>query len=136
MADLRDEYGNPVQLTDEHGNPVQLTDEHGNPVHLTGLATKHDTTVGTDVYTGGALGGDDRGECVAAVGVIPTEGVYGTTGALATEPPPATYGTSTVLGSDRTGANQPLGQHLSQEGVTTGEHRRSGSTSSSAVRPF
>lgn len=38
MAEIRDEYGNPIQLTDEHGNPVQLTDEHGNPMHLTGVA--------------------------------------------------------------------------------------------------
>lgn len=37
MADIRDQYGNPIQLTDEHGNPVQLTDEHGHPMHLTGV---------------------------------------------------------------------------------------------------
>ena len=39
MAEIRDEYGNPIQLTDEHGNPVQLTDEYGNPMHLTGVAS-------------------------------------------------------------------------------------------------
>ncbi|XP_047329617.1 embryogenic cell protein 40-like [Impatiens glandulifera] len=39
MAELRDEFGNPIQLTDELGNPVKLTDEHGNPVHITGVAT-------------------------------------------------------------------------------------------------
>lgn len=44
MADLRDEYGNPIQLTDEFGNPVQLTDEFGNPVHLTGVATNQGVT--------------------------------------------------------------------------------------------
>ncbi|XP_050231774.1 late embryogenesis abundant protein-like [Mercurialis annua] len=38
-ADLRDEQGNPVQLTDEQGHPVSLTDERGRPVHITGLAT-------------------------------------------------------------------------------------------------
>lgn len=47
MADLRDEYGNPIQLTDEHGNPVELTDEHGNPVHITGVATSKPPTLGT-----------------------------------------------------------------------------------------
>lgn len=39
MADLRDEHGNPIQLTDAHGNPVRLTDELGNPMHLSGVAT-------------------------------------------------------------------------------------------------
>lgn len=39
MADVRDERGNPIQLTDERGNPVELTDEFGNPMHLTGVAT-------------------------------------------------------------------------------------------------
>jgi hypothetical protein len=39
MAEIRDEYGNPIQLTDEHGNPVQLSDEYGNPMHLTGVVT-------------------------------------------------------------------------------------------------
>ncbi|KAF3435742.1 hypothetical protein FNV43_RR22834 [Rhamnella rubrinervis] len=131
-ADLRDEFGNTVQLTDEHGNPVQLTDEHGNPVHLTGLATKQDTNVGTDVYTGCAPGGDARGECVAAVSVISTEGVYGPKGAPATEPPTASYGAGTGLAGDRAGATQPLAQHLSQEGAATGEHRRSSSSSSSS----
>ncbi|KAK1431146.1 hypothetical protein QVD17_14417 [Tagetes erecta] len=43
MADIRDEYGNQIQLTDEHGRPVQLTDEHGVPVHLTGIATPVDS---------------------------------------------------------------------------------------------
>ncbi|KAL2926665.1 Late embryogenesis abundant protein [Bienertia sinuspersici] len=38
MAHLRDERGNPVELTDEHGNPVKLTDEYGNPIHLSGVA--------------------------------------------------------------------------------------------------
>ncbi|KAL4347652.1 hypothetical protein GQ457_17G002370 [Hibiscus cannabinus] len=47
MADLRDEHGNPIQLTDGHGNPVQLTDEHGNPVYVTGVATKHPGTTTT-----------------------------------------------------------------------------------------
>lgn len=41
MAELRDEYGNPIQLTDQHGNPVKLTDEFGNPMHLTGVASTH-----------------------------------------------------------------------------------------------
>ncbi|KAL8264539.1 hypothetical protein R6Q59_022669 [Mikania micrantha] len=39
MADICDEYGNPIQLTDDQGRQVQLTDEHGVPVHLTGVAT-------------------------------------------------------------------------------------------------
>ncbi|CAI0437931.1 unnamed protein product [Linum tenue] len=39
MAQLRDEYGNPVELRDELGNPVQLRDEHGNLVHIKGVAT-------------------------------------------------------------------------------------------------
>lgn len=44
-AHLRDEYGNPVQLTDEHGHPVKLTDEQGNPMQLTGVAfTSSETT--------------------------------------------------------------------------------------------
>ncbi|XP_011037467.1 PREDICTED: embryogenic cell protein 40-like [Populus euphratica] len=44
---LRDEQGNPIQLTDEYGNQVQLTDEHGNPVQITGIATtKQPPTLG------------------------------------------------------------------------------------------
>ncbi|KAL6517325.1 hypothetical protein OROMI_033026 [Orobanche minor] len=46
MADLRDEHGNPIQLTDQYGKPVQLTDEFGNPMHLTGVATTHTAGVG------------------------------------------------------------------------------------------
>ncbi|KAJ9189693.1 hypothetical protein P3X46_000954 [Hevea brasiliensis] len=46
MADLRDEHGNPIQLTDEHGNPVQPTNELGNPVHITGVATSKPLTLG------------------------------------------------------------------------------------------
>nr|AEK94075.1 dehydrin-like protein [Fagopyrum esculentum] len=38
MADLGDEYGNPMQLTDQYGNPVQLKDEYGNPMQLSGVA--------------------------------------------------------------------------------------------------
>ncbi|KAL9391422.1 hypothetical protein Peur_015342 [Populus x canadensis] len=46
-ATIRDEQGNPIQLTDEYGNPVQLTDEHGNPVQITGIATtKQPPTLG------------------------------------------------------------------------------------------
>ncbi|KAM7479331.1 hypothetical protein LguiA_027544 [Lonicera macranthoides] len=48
MADVRDEYGNPIQLTDQHGNPVQLTDEKGTPMHLTGVAT----TAATATHSG------------------------------------------------------------------------------------
>ncbi|KAK8613708.1 hypothetical protein V6N13_101465 [Hibiscus sabdariffa] len=55
MADLRDEHGNPIQLTDGHGNPVQLTDEHGNPVYVTGVATKHP---GTTAMLSGLMGHD------------------------------------------------------------------------------
>ncbi|XP_038902143.1 embryogenic cell protein 40-like isoform X1 [Benincasa hispida] len=56
MANVRDEHGNPVQLTDERGNPVQLTDEFGNPMHLTGVVatspSKLDSTTTTPVsYT-------------------------------------------------------------------------------------
>ncbi|XP_031252208.1 late embryogenesis abundant protein [Pistacia vera] len=51
MADLRDECGNPIQLTDEHGNPVQLTDEYGNPMQLTGVAlTKGEPTATSQVH--------------------------------------------------------------------------------------
>ncbi len=46
MANLRDEHGNPIQLTDEHGNPVQPTNELGNPVHITGVATSKPLTLG------------------------------------------------------------------------------------------
>ncbi|MFS7920887.1 putative dehydrin [Helianthus anomalus] len=58
MADICDEYGNPIQLTDEHGRQVQLTDEHGVPVHLTGVATTVDsvqragTTAGPETHGG------------------------------------------------------------------------------------
>lgn len=69
MAEIRDQYGNPVQLTDEHGNPVQLTDEHGHPMHLTGVATTkiHDepdreTTGGTFASTGVDVGVDGAKE--------------------------------------------------------------------------
>lgn len=51
MADLRDEYGNPIQLTDEQGCPVQLTDEYGNPVHITGIATKQAPEAVTVTHT-------------------------------------------------------------------------------------
>lgn len=44
MADLRDEHGNPIQLTDQYGHPVQLTDEYGHPMHLTGVATTAGST--------------------------------------------------------------------------------------------
>lgn len=50
MADLRDEYGNPIQLTDELGNPVQLTDECGNPMHLTGVARTKDAAAASQVH--------------------------------------------------------------------------------------
>jgi YD repeat-containing protein len=78
-ATIRDEQGNPIQLTDEHGNPVQLTDEHGNPVQITGIATTKqpptlgnvssdqvpgtgllsstDATKGTDIHETGQHGG-------------------------------------------------------------------------------
>ncbi|KAL6494809.1 Plant dehydrin [Orobanche gracilis] len=46
MADLRDEHGNPIQLTDQYGKPVQLTDEFGNPMHLTGVATTNTAGLG------------------------------------------------------------------------------------------
>ncbi|KAJ6707911.1 DEHYDRIN XERO 2-RELATED [Salix viminalis] len=36
---IRDEQGNPIQLTDEHGSPVHLTDEHGDSVQIIGIAT-------------------------------------------------------------------------------------------------
>lgn len=126
MADLRDEHGNPVQLTDEHGNPVQLTDEHGNPMHITGLATKHDTTVGSGVYTGSAPAGNEaRGEdVVAAIDVISSTivGVSGPTGLLAADQPPAgTYGTTAA-------ADQPH-----QQAHEDFEHRRSSSSSSGSV---
>ncbi|GMH02782.1 hypothetical protein Nepgr_004621 [Nepenthes gracilis] len=56
MADLRDEQGNPIQLTDQYGNPVQLTDEYGNPMHLSGVA--YSTTAACTATTGPvALGG-------------------------------------------------------------------------------
>lgn len=57
MADIRDQAGNPIQLTDELGRPVQLTDEFGRPMHLTGVATTEDsglhagTTIGSDLKT-------------------------------------------------------------------------------------
>ncbi|WCJ40937.1 dehydrin LEA [Euphorbia peplus] len=64
MADIRDAYGNPIQLTDEQGYPVQLTDEHGNPVHITGIATS-EAPVGTtvdvvDVPATGLLANTDK----------------------------------------------------------------------------
>ncbi|XP_074289638.1 uncharacterized protein LOC141614794 [Silene latifolia] len=37
-GNLRDEHGNPIELTDEQGHPVKLTDEHGNPIRLSGVA--------------------------------------------------------------------------------------------------
>lgn len=131
MADLRDEHGNPVQLTDGHGNPVQLTDEHGNPMHITGLATKHDTTVGSGVYTVGAPAGSEArgGEVVAAIDVISSTivGVSGPTGPLAADQPPAgTYGTTAA-------ADQPHQQAHEDVAAAAGEHRRPSSSSSSSV---
>lgn len=60
MADIRDEHGNPIELTDEHGNPVVLTDERGNPMRLTGVATKIGPLRGGGVE--GASGGHGNGE--------------------------------------------------------------------------
>ncbi|XP_052200291.1 late embryogenesis abundant protein-like [Diospyros lotus] len=51
MADIRDQFGNPIQLTDELGNLVQLTNEHDNPRHLTGIATSADLRIGDGVAT-------------------------------------------------------------------------------------
>ncbi|KAL4581301.1 hypothetical protein LXL04_017512 [Taraxacum kok-saghyz] len=45
MADIRDQDGNPIQLTDDLGRPVQLTDEFGRPIHLTGVATTEDSAL-------------------------------------------------------------------------------------------
>lgn len=66
MADIRDEHGNPIQLTDQHGNPVRLTDEHGNPMHLTGVATSQgsgmhvEAPLADTVPEYGKHGGEDR----------------------------------------------------------------------------
>uniref|UniRef100_A0A2N9IW50 Dehydrin n=1 Tax=Fagus sylvatica TaxID=28930 RepID=A0A2N9IW50_FAGSY len=65
MADIRDEHGNPIQLTDQHGNTVQLTDEHGNPMHLTGVAMST-TTVGSEIH--GAPGSETTGVNWTGVG--------------------------------------------------------------------
>lgn len=65
MADIRDEHGNPIELTDELGNPVVLTDEHGNPMRLTGVATKIGPTLGSLLCSGrddGPSGGHGDGE--------------------------------------------------------------------------
>ncbi|GMY06239.1 hypothetical protein FCV25MIE_01478, partial [Fagus crenata] len=67
MAEIRDEHGNPIQLTDQHGNPVQLTDEHGNPMHLTGVAMST-TTVGSEIH--GAPGSETTGVNWTGVGAI------------------------------------------------------------------
>ncbi|CAL1353572.1 unnamed protein product [Linum trigynum] len=62
MAQLRDEYGNPVELTDELGNPVQLRDEHGNLVHIKGVATTGAGTTTTESHLGAPpVGVTERG---------------------------------------------------------------------------
>lgn len=70
-ADIRDEHGNPIQLTDEHGNPVVLTDEHGNPMWLTGIATKVDTTLRSLIF------GEDGGHVCASDAEAGSEGGHG-----------------------------------------------------------
>lgn len=55
MADIRDEHGNPIQLTDEHGGQIRLTDEYGRPMHLSGVAT----TVGSGQHVGTTIGSDE-----------------------------------------------------------------------------
>ncbi|XP_057493059.1 embryogenic cell protein 40-like [Actinidia eriantha] len=52
VADVRDVYGNQMQMTDELGNPVHLTDEHGRPMHLTGVATAEEPGVVTEITVG------------------------------------------------------------------------------------
>ncbi|KAF9684390.1 hypothetical protein SADUNF_Sadunf04G0113400 [Salix dunnii] len=57
---IRDEQGNPIQLTDEHSSPVHLTDEHGNPVQIIGIATTKQPPTslrngGSDQVTGTGL---------------------------------------------------------------------------------
>lgn len=68
MADIQDEYGNPIQLNDEHGNPVVLTDEHGNPVRLSGIATKVGTTLGSLIFGSGDEDGGGHGSACDAEG--------------------------------------------------------------------
>ncbi|XP_059644000.1 late embryogenesis abundant protein-like [Cornus florida] len=65
MADLRDEHGNPIQLTDQHGNPVQLTDEFGNPMHLTGVAKTAGSGPDVGVPATGTLSGSPLGRTTA-----------------------------------------------------------------------
>ncbi|KAL5788637.1 hypothetical protein ACOSP7_005586 [Xanthoceras sorbifolium] len=74
MADVRDQYGNPIQLTDEYGNPVQLTDEYGNPMHLSGIATTKTTTVETPAVYAGAGSAQLHGGAPTS-GVLPQHGV-------------------------------------------------------------
>ncbi|PSS29454.1 Late embryogenesis abundant protein [Actinidia chinensis var. chinensis] len=52
VADVRDVYGNQMEMTDELGNPVHLTDEHGHPMHLTGVATAEEPGVVTEITVG------------------------------------------------------------------------------------
>nr|AYA60112.1 dehydrin 9 [Malus prunifolia] len=124
MAQIRDEYGNPVQLTDEHGNPVKLTDELGNPIHLTGVATTGGT--GTEAHTGagphvpgsGTTGG--YGEHGGAAGVTGGHGMFG--------------GKQTSDQSPGYGVGVGVVEHRQQQphGSLGSELRRSGSSSSSS----
>lgn len=63
MADIREEHGNPNQLTDEHGNPVDFIDEHGNLMWLTGVASKAGTTLRLLIF--GGDGGDGGHGCAS-----------------------------------------------------------------------
>ncbi|GLT30612.1 hypothetical protein SLA2020_054040 [Shorea laevis] len=100
MADLRDEHGNPVQLTDEYGNPERLTDEHGNPMQLYGIATSPGKTVGTIAH-GGAPGSG-----------VKTDDPYGTA--------PSSGITTTSTGTHEVGYKGTTNGGAPGSGVTTG----------------
>ncbi|KAM2731830.1 hypothetical protein EV2_035451 [Malus domestica] len=125
MAQIRDEYGNPVQITDEHGNPVKLIDELGNPIHFTGVATmggtgtRTDTSEGMHVLASRPTGGGGYGEHGGALGGAGAAAGHGMFGGKQTSDQSHGYG---------------VGEHRQQQphGSLASELRRSGSLSSNA----
>lgn len=132
MAEIRDEFGNPIPLTDQYGNPVQLTDEQGRPIHLSGVATTEGEQTGA--HTGLHIPGTGKhvpgtGAHIPGIGThIPGTGTH-VPGTGVHIPGTGDHPSATEPG---TGEPKTVGEHLQKEPHTgvAGEHRRSSSSSS------
>lgn len=133
MANVRDEFGNPVQLTDERGNPVQLTDEFGNPVQLTGVATTGSQPVGNPVQMSEEFGNPMHPTGVSTTGFNPVGGPVQMSEELGNPMHPTGVATTVSKpvssGGDVVGRTQPL-----REGHDASLARSSSSSSSSVSK--